>query len=201
MTAPIWRASGARPATTASTASRIVSAETAAGRKVARMSRSFVSFSTRSVRPAFENSTIASVRCLTSFRTTSSCWSSVSSVPASIFRYEKADRTERSVSSRNWSRAFIASLSSAVKESLSARIVLPALRTALASGGGLLLPADARLFVVLVLASLGEDSGLLSGLLEAAKRALDRLARCDANLQKSTPLSNRVLRRAGIRPR
>ena len=56
------------------------------------------------------------------------------------------------------------------------------LAAAFAGGGALLLAADARLLVVLVLSRLREDAGLLGRLLEATQRALDRLARCDSNL-------------------
>src|SRR4029077_6570381 len=56
-----------------------------------------------------------------------------------------------------------------------------AAQRALARGHGLLLPPYARLLVVLALAKLGEDTGLLALLLEATDRALDGLVVLDPN--------------------
>src|SRR5206468_8937611 len=52
---------------------------------------------------------------------------------------------------------------------------------ALARGHRLLLPSHARLLVMLALAQLGQDAGLLTLLLEAADRALDGLVLLDPN--------------------
>src|SRR5690242_16431794 len=56
-----------------------------------------------------------------------------------------------------------------------------AAQRALARGHGLLFPPHAGFLVVLALAQLGEDAGLLALLLEATDRALDGLVVLDPN--------------------
>ena len=69
------------------------------------------------------------------------------------------------------------------------------LGSALSGGGRFLLATDAGLFVVLVLAGLGENAGLLRGFLKTTQCGLDGLAWCNAYFHYST-LPSRGVRSA-----